>query len=814
MKNAYTNVRPTRAYAGLLLHRLFVSPASYVVYLMVLLPVLLQGHKAHDYTSFYLVVGLLLFGLHVESLYIKEELEDDTEPVIDANNLACYLTFDVLRHVRHKSQPSLQDICRAASKAKRAGFVLHMLGLDAKEFGKRYLHAVQEDDVTAFLEKALQNAKKVGQDRISAPVILYTFLQTGGVFEDLLVAADISQKDVEDIVHWEAFSQSITLHEWAFSPARLVQSLGSVGRSWVQGYTNELDQISEEISGRVVWRAKQRGIMLHKQELESAVHILSRAGQKNMLLVGQEGTGKTTMVENIGTLLRKEEMQKGLPLTRILRLRTEALLSGGAKPDQLLLRALEKAESSGKFILIIENMDMFLTAADPNTLTVLTKFLQSKSMSVFAVSSPNAYHKYIKGNSAFDSMFEKIYVNDTNEEETMSAVLVQYFMLQKKLGTSVHLTHRALKTLMTLTQRYLGSGGMPGKVIDVLEDAYVSAKNDRKTYIVEDHIRKAISLKAHMDVAEVSDDEKDTLLHLEDALRVNIIGQDEAITSLVSTLKRARLDINAGKRPLGTFLFLGPTGVGKTHTAKILAKEYFGSTDALIRIDMNEYGTEESVYGLIGDPNPTVETNTYLSKQVQDHPFSLILLDEIEKAHPKVLNVFLQILDEGHLTDSRGTKTDFKNTIIIATSNAGALFIRDFIKQHGHEKKDSFKESLIDTILKERTFSPEFINRFDDVILYYPMTVKEAIKVAMIMLDGIVHDVAENKGYKILLDVDVVAEIVKHGYSIEFGAREMRRVIVDVIENFLADYLLTHKVQRGDEIKITEAEVQKYLPKK
>ena len=267
-----------------------------------------------------------------------------------------------------------------------------------------------------------------------------------------------------------------------------------------------------------------------------------------------------------------------------------------------------------------------------------------------------------------------------------------------------------------------------------------------------------------------------------------------------------------GSAPLGTFLFLGPTGVGKTHTAKILAQEYFGSTDSLIRIDMNEYGTEDSVYGIIGDPNPTKESRSFLSKQVQDHPFSLILLDEIEKAHPKVLNVFLQILDEGHLADNRGVKTDFRNTIIIATSNAGALFIRDFVKEHRNESNADFKESLVDTILEQKIFSPEFINRFDEVILYYPMSIREAIKVALLMLQNIVSEVADTKGYNIQLEEDVVAEIVQHGYSVEFGAREMRRTIVDVIENFLADYLLQNDVKRGDSIKISLDDIQKYLP--
>lgn len=799
------NIRRTRAYTGVLFHRLFVSPIAYIAYVALLLPFVLQAQETGIYTTLYLITGLLLFGLHVEALYIQDELADDTEPVVDATNLGCFLTFDYVLHIRSKKHITLPGLFFAAVKAKRCEFVLHMMGSSAKECRKKYGNAIPSGNAMSFLQKALANAHTIGQNRISAPIALWTFMQTVPALQPALHSAEIDIQDMEAIVRWEKYNTSLWQSQSSYFPPKLLHSLGSIGRSWVQGYTNELDKISEDISGSIVWRTTQRGIALHQKEQKTTQQILSRSAHKNIVFVGEPGTGKTTLVENICAAVRTEEQQKGFPLSRILLLKTETLLSGAIAPDKLLLRALQKAEKSGNSIIIIENMPMFLTAADANTKAVFIRFLQSAHISVFGTSVPGAYHQHIRSNNAVDSLFEKVYLDDTSEEETMTAVMIKSMQLQKHRHKKLCITYRALKVLLQLTKRYIPTGGMPGKALDVFEDAVHAAQKQKATYILEEHIRQAVGIKAHIDVTKISYEDKGKLQQLTAALQANIIGQEQAITALVSSLKRARIDMHGGKRPMGTFLFLGPTGVGKTHTAKIIAQEYFGSPDTMIRLDMNEYGTEDSVYGLIGDPNPSSTNQGFLSQKVQQKPFSLLLLDEIEKAHPKVLNVFLQILDEGHFINTHGTKIDFRNTIIIATSNAGALFV---------QQGEVSKQALLDHIIHERLFSPEFLNRFDEVLLYKPMTVKEAVRIAILLLDSIIQGVAKNKGYTIQVEEAVVAEIVKHGYSTQFGAREMRRIIVQVIENYLADYVLQHTVERGDVIAITEQGIQQYLQNK
>ena len=800
------DIRSTRAYTGLILHRIFVSPLSIVVYVLLLAPIGLQATQTGDYTFFAAIVGLLAFGIHVEGKFIQQKLEDDDEPVINRNNLGCFMTFAVIRRIHGRGNVTLPKLLLASSATKRGAFILGQLGKDRSAFIERCKTGVsKKDDVLRFIGEAVECAKELGEERIDANAILYAFMKREGVFKEFLNECDVSLEDFRTILKWESFHDRVATTEGVLAPSRIARNLGSIGRSWVQGYTNELDSITTDISGSIVWEGEHRGVRVHEEQIEKAAQVLSRANQRNVLVTGEVGSGKRTLIRNVGYLMRKQEMKNGTHLTRHLVLKTEELMSGFDEPDKILLRALKKGEKAGKILLIVENVALILRSKNANLRNVFTKFLQSNRISIFAIAASGDYHSYVKSDPVLDGLFEKVHLGDTDEDESMAVLMMRYFELEKK--HKVRVTYKSLKSIVNLSKRFIGKGAMPGKALEVLNDAVIAARGEKKKYLEEQHIRKAISLKAHMDVSEVSGDEKQKLLKLEGALQESIVGQNESVEALVSTLKRARLDINAGKRPLGTFLFLGPTGVGKTYTAKVLAREYFGDPEALIRLDMNEYSNEESVFGIIGDPNPNQASEGFLTKQVQERPFSLLLLDEIEKAHKKVLNVFLQILDEGKLTDSRGVETDFRNTIIISTSNAGALFIRDFIKENEQKTKKEFKEALIDTILKEQIFSPEFVNRFDEVILYYPLSVRDAIKVALLMLQDIVKEIEDKKGYVVRVEEEVVVQIVKEGYSVEFGAREMRRVILDIIENFLAEYLLRNDVKRGEEIYIGKDDI-------
>jgi len=317
--------------------------------------------------------------------------------------------------------------------------------------------------------------------------------------------------------------------------------------------------------------------------------------------------------------------------------------------------------------------------------------------------------------------------------------------------------------------------------------------------VLPKHIARIITEKTEIPVGEIASEEKEALLNLEDLIHQRIINQEEAVREVSTALRRARSEITIRKGPMGCFLFLGPTGVGKTETSKALAENYFGSEDKMIRLDMSEFQDIKDIPRLIGSEKET----GLLTSLVRESPFSLILLDEIEKAHPNILNLFLQVLDEGHLTDGFGRKINFKNTIIIATSNAGYQVILKAIKEKTNWSM--IKQELLDFLFQNGIFRPEFINRFDAMVVFQPLSKENLLDIAELMLSGLKKNL-EEKGIGFVITRELKEKIVELGYNPTFGAREMRRVIQDKIENVLAEALLSGELKRGQKIGIDPTE--------
>jgi len=309
------------------------------------------------------------------------------------------------------------------------------------------------------------------------------------------------------------------------------------------------------------------------------------------------------------------------------------------------------------------------------------------------------------------------------------------------------------------------------------------------------HIAKIITEKTEIPVGDIETKEREVLLNLESLIHQRIINQDQAVKEVSFALRRARSEITVKKGLMGGFLFLGPTGVGKTETAKSLAQFYFGSEKRMIRLDMSEFQDIKDIPRLIGSSDGT----GLLTMPVRENPFSLILLDEIEKAHPNILNLFLQVLDEGHLTDGFGRKINFKNTIIIATSNAGYEVILKALR----EKQEwlEVKQKLIDYLFEHRIFRPEFINRFDAVVLFSPLSKGNLLDISELMLGKLKKNLQE-KGIEFIITPSLKEKIVELGYNPVFGAREMRRVIQDKVENVLASALLSKQLTRGTRVTL------------
>jgi len=796
------NFAGTKEFKTARLRKLALGRVSMLIYAVILIGFGIVSYQTNDPWPFLLAAFLILFFTHVMKLFLEEELENDLLPLSENAPVESWLSHSLLSHLVPKKKTSAGDLLEAAVHTTRGRFLLEELSIDAKDMLVKCRADIDQNvELEMFLKYAKQSLTTFNETRIDANIVLYLFFTFVHCCRDLLNQADLSEEDLVGLLHWEHFHHHFRLKDKPWSPQAIAHN-SSLGRSWIMGYTDALDMLTTEIDASQE-TSGERSIVIHKEAVDAVLRMLLRSKERNVLVLGKTGTGKRTLIRNVVKELRSHERTKHLPFTRVLQLQTEKLLSGVANPDAFLLNALNRAQQSGRFILVIRDLSLLLRSADQNLMGVLKKFLESSSISVVGIADTQDYHSLIKTDPMLDSLFQKVTVEDANDEEAMETLMAHYFALQSH---NIRITYKALKSILDLTKRFLSMrGGLPGTALDVMDEAVHRAAENGDTFVRETHVREVISLKSRVNVQQVSEGEKERLLVLDEAMQSRVIGQDNAIHAVVSSLKRARMDLRERKKPVGTFLFLGPTGVGKTETAKVLAEEYFGASDAMIRLDMNEYSHADSVFGVIGDSG---STEGFLAQRVQDKPFSLILLDEIEKAHPTVLNLFLQILDEGFLTDSRGIRTDFRNTIIIATSNAGALFIRDFVKEHAEYDKQAFKTALIDSILQQKLFTPEFVNRFDELVLFYPLSLENAGRVATLMIDSIIGDLQKRRGITVRLEDGVIAALVKRGYSVEFGAREMRRTITDMIEDYLADYLLRHDVKRGDEIVIPAAAIE------
>ncbi len=688
--------------------------------------------------------------------------------------------------------PTVRDLLSAALSSRQSVFVFEELGLD-----RTAISAAIDDGISLDCEKLLAHANDVRErlhDARIEPVHLIVAFLGSDAGTAFLTAVDCDGDALWQVALRERMYERWRKRPGAWSPEGIAQ--GDVfGQSWARGYTDALDALTTDIRPDR-WDPTDVTI-LHKEAVDAAVHGLRESGKDNVLFAAPAGSGRTMLTRHVVSALHDIERKRHERFTRFLRLRTDVLLSGVANPDAFLLQALARAKRE-RLLFVIPDLALLLKATDPKLRLVLQRCLEAPNIAIIGLVDPHELHEYVEKDALLHQAFETILLNASDDADVMAVLTIESFRWE---DSGIVVSYKALTSVLSLCRRFLPQAGYPAVCIEVLDDAaHAAMRRGSKTLSVED-VRGVIAQKSRVDVTKFSASAAPKLLQLEETMQRRIIGQRGGIRVICDALKRASADVHTRQRPLGTFLFLGPTGVGKTRTAQVLAEEYFGSVDALIRLDLNECSTEDSIRHVAGD-------GSSLARRVQERPFSVVLLDEIEKAHPKVLNLFLQVLDEGQLRAADGNITDFRNTIIIATSNAGALFVRDKISQGEIPDERAFTHELIDHVLREKLFTPEFVNRFDAAVVFRPLTGDDAKEIARLMVDEVVASVHEGKGIEVEVGDDAIQALLEHGYSPEFGARELRRMVSDVIENFLADRFLREPPKRGDRIRIQREDLR------
>lgn len=593
-------------------------------------------------------------------------------------------------------------------------------------------------------------------------------------------------------------------------PRRSQTNAGKVGT------TTALDKYGHDLT-KQAQAGKLDPVVGREVEIERVVQILSRRKKNNPILIGEPGVGKSAIVE--GLALRIVGNEAGaLAGKRIITLDVASMVAGTTYRGQFEERmklVLQELQRHPEVILFIDEIHTIIGAGNAqgslDAANILKPALARGEVQCIGATTTNEYRTSIEKDGALERRFQKVVVRPTTTEETLSILN----RLSEHYAEYHHVIYpeETLQAAVSLAERYITDRAFPDKAIDVMDEAGARAHARAKAVgdepqesytITVDDIASVVSMMSGVPVQRVQKAETERLRTMDETLRKRVIGQDEAVNTIVRAIRRSRLGLRDPRRPIGTFFFLGPTGVGKTYLAQCLAEEMFGSRDAVIRFDMSEYMEKHTVSLLVGAPPGYVahEDGGKLTEAVRRKPYSIVLFDEIEKAHPDIFNILLQVLDEGRLTDRQGHVVDFRNTIIILTSNVGTRQLKEFGAGIGFGVSDMDTKTSNQMLLKalQKTFPPEFLNRIDNVITFQPLTRDALARIVNIEV-ALLQERLRKTGHQLVLTPEVTMQLTEKAYDPQNGARPVKRAIQTYLEDPLTDVLLAHPQQKRITIK-------------
>ncbi len=582
------------------------------------------------------------------------------------------------------------------------------------------------------------------------------------------------------------------------------------------GATTALDKYGHDLT-KQAQAGKLDPVVGREVEIERVVQILSRRKKNNPILIGEPGVGKSAIVE--GLALRIVGNEAGaLAGKRIITLDVASMVAGTTYRGQFEERmkaVLQELQRHPEVILFIDEIHTIIGAGNAqgslDAANILKPALARGEVQCIGATTTNEYRTSIEKDGALERRFQKVVVRPTTPEETLSILN----RLSEHYAEYHHVIYpeETLQAAVSLAERYLTDRAFPDKAIDVMDEAGARAHARAKAVgdepqepytITVDDIASVVSMMSGVPVQRVQKAETERLRTMDETLRKRVIGQDEAVDTIVRAIRRSRLGLRDPRRPIGTFFFLGPTGVGKTYLAQCLAEEMFGSRDAVIRFDMSEYMEKHTVSLLVGAPPGYVahEDGGKLTEAVRRKPYSIVLFDEIEKAHPDIFNILLQVLDEGRLTDRQGHVVDFRNTIIILTSNVGTRQLKEFGAGIGFGVSDMDAKTSNQMLLKalQKTFPPEFLNRIDNVITFQPLTRDALARIVNIEV-ALLQERLRKTGHQLVLTPEATTQLAEKAYDPQNGARPVKRAIQTYLEDPLTDVLLAHPQQKRITIK-------------
>ncbi len=628
------------------------------------------------------------------------------------------------------------------------------------------------------------------------------------VVQEILADAAIDQHKLQNVLEWGRVQERLSENAQHFRSGLHLRPKSGLDRALTAVATPLLDHFSTDLT-RQSGQGRLPLCLARDNEL-SEVFRIAQGQEKNLLLVGERGSGRKSIVYGLVERMIAGDVPERLSDKRLVEISIPALLAGtdASGAVERLSALMAEASRAGNIVLFIPELHELIgvsAGGSGSSLDVagsLAEYLGSAGVVALATTTPEEYSRSIS-RSALGTHFTKIEIAQMTPDQALQ--VLESRVPEIEYRHQVFFSYDALEQIVRLAGRFIQEACLPGSGLEIMSEAALVARqrSGKNSLVTADEVSAVVAGKTKIPLTAVSTDESGKLLRLEEALHTRVIGQEEAVSAVASALRRARAELRSGSRPVASLLFLGPTGVGKTELVKTIAEVYFGGERQMIRLDMSEYQDTSAIHRLIGVPGQS--GSGALTEALRAHPFALVLLDELEKSDKDVLNLFLQVMDDGRLTDSTGRTVDCTNIMLVATSNAGTGYVSEQLKQGVSEAV--IKEHLLHEELKQY-FRPEFINRFDAVILFRPLKLEDIKKIAGLLLKGVGKELAP-KGIELRVEEAALDFLARIGFDPEFGARPLRRAVQETVENKLADLLLAQKLKRrdtvviGDEGKIT-----------
>lgn len=738
-------------------------------------------------TSDHRSAALTSLGLGLICFMLTQWYQHDLKPTPpEGHSLTGRLSGEVLGRLPAETNLSPRLLWLALSDHWQAIFLMNHSLIAAKDLTPAI--SPQPQDLEAILQTAKEIADHAGRRTIEpGHIIVAIQLHTPGL-HPLFNHLKFSTDDIISVGEW--LDRVLDLQEME------MPFFGGIGRDWANGFTPTLNRYATNLSFAIEHSGAHYGTVADTPGV-AAIQNSFAQGAKAVAIIGPGGIGKTSYVYGLAQLLMEGKVVPTLQYNQIFGLNPSVIISSAKRQgelEEIVLMLMGEAVQAGHVILFLDDAQLFFSngPGSVDLTQILLPVVQAGRVRLIMAMNPTDYQRLRGHSPQFANLLSPVMLSERPQPEVMDILEDSTISIEHQ--HNVVITYDAIREAYRLSGRYDTESAYPGKAISLLNQSLSHAEHGGKL-ITAVSVQQAIEQSRGVKVGAAAGVEANELLHLEDLIHRRMINQTRAVKVVASALRRARAGIANPRRPIGSFLFLGPTGVGKTELAKAIAATYFRDEANMVRLDMSEYQHADDVKRLLSNG----QQDNSLILAVRRQPFTVVLLDEIEKAHPNILNLLLQMLDEGSLTDSDGRPASFKDCVIICTSNAGADIIRQRIDQG--EELETFEREFTNQLINNGQFKPELLNRFDEIVLFRPLKPDELAQVVRLMINDINKTLA-TQNISVTLTDAAIMKIVEVGNDPRLGARPMRRQLQRAVEDGIASQILTGQAQAGDHITL------------